>query len=157
MVGMFSNLGLRWDDLAWLRERTRLPLLAKGVLRAEDARRVFDSGFQGVIVSNHGGRQVDGAVAALDALVEVREALGENAVVLMDSGIRRGADVIKALAFGANAVMLGRPYVYGLAVAGQAGVERIIRNLMAEIDLTLALVGGHDVKALDRSWITLRP
>jgi lactate 2-monooxygenase len=157
MVGMFSNLGLRWDDLAWLRERTRLPLLAKGVLRADDARRVLDAGFQGVIVSNHGGRQVDGAVAALDALVEVRDALGDNALVLMDSGIRRGADVIKALALGANAVLLGRPYVYGLAVAGQKGVERVIRNLTAEIDLTLALVGGRDVKALDRSWITLRP
>src|SRR2546425_9256281 len=157
MVGMFSNLGLRWDDLAWLRERTRLPLLAKGVLRADDARRVLDAGFQGVIVSNHGGRQVDGAVAALDALVEVRDALGDEALVLMDSGIRRGADVITALALGANAVLLGRPYVYGLAVAGQGGVERVIRNLMAEIDLTLALVGGRDVKALDRSWITLRP
>jgi len=157
MVGMFSNLGLRWDDLAWLRELTRLPLLAKGVLRADDARRVLDTGFQGVIVSNHGGRQVDGAVAALDALVEVREALGANAMVLMDSGIRRGADVIKALALGASAVLLGRPYVYGLAVAGQTGVERVVRNLMAEIDLTLALVGGRDVKALDRSWITLQP
>src|SRR3984893_8398111 len=157
MVGMFSNLGLRWDDLAWLRERTRLPLLAKGVLRAEDARRVFDSGFQGVIVSNHGGRQVGGAVAALDALVEVRDALGDNAVVLMDSGIRRGADVIKALALGANAVLLGRPYVYGLAVAGQAGVERVIRNLTAEIDLTLALIGGRDMKSLERSWISPRP
>ena len=157
MVGMFSNLGLRWDDLAWLRELTRLPLLAKGVLRADDARRVLDTGFQGVIVSNHGGRQVDGAVAALDALVEVRDALGANAMVLMDSGIRRGADVIKALALGASAVLLGRPYVYGLAVAGQTGVERVIRNLMAEIDLTLALVGGRDVKALDRSWITLQP
>src|SRR5437660_5541688 len=157
MVGMFSNLGLRWDDLAWLRERTRLPLLAKGVLRAEDARRVLDAGFQGVIVSNHGSRQVDGAVAALDALVEVHFALGAKAVVLMDSGIRRGADVIKALALGANAVLLGRPYVYGLAVAGQAGVERVMRNLTAEIDLTLALTGGRDVKALDRSWITLRP
>jgi lactate 2-monooxygenase len=157
MVGMFSNLGLRWDDLGWLRARTRLPLLAKGVLRADDAHRVLDAGFQGVIVSNHGGRQVDGAIAALDALVEVRDALGDDAIVLMDSGIRRGADVIKALVLGANAVLLGRPYVYGLAVAGQAGVERVIRNLAAEIDLTLALVGGRDVKALDRSWISLRP
>jgi isopentenyl diphosphate isomerase/L-lactate dehydrogenase-like FMN-dependent dehydrogenase len=156
MVGMFSNLGLRWDDLAWLRERTRLPLLAKGVLRGDDARRVLDAGFQGVIVSNHGGRQVDGAIAALDALVEVRDALGSDAVVLMDSGIRRGADVIKALALGANAVLLGRPYVYALAVAGQAGVERVVRNLTAEIDLTLALAGGRDVKALDRSWVTQR-
>ena len=157
MVGMFSNLGLRWDDLKWLRERTRLPLLAKGVLRADDARRVLDAGFQGVVVSNHGGRQVDGSVAALDALVEVRDALGDDAVVLMDGGIRRGADVIKALALGANTVLLGRPYVYGLAVAGQAGVERVIRNLTAEIDLTLALIGGRDIKALDRSWISLRP
>ena len=157
MVAMFSNLGLRWDDLAWLRERTRLPLLAKGVLRADDARRVLDAGFQGVIVSNHGGRQVDGAVAALDALVEVRDALGADTLVLMDSGIRRGTDVIKALALGANAVLLGRPYVYGLAVGGQAGVERVIRNLTAEIDLTLAQIGAHDIKALDRSWITLRP
>src|SRR6202023_1002912 len=157
MVGMFSNLGLQWDDLKWLRERTRLPLLAKGVLRADDARRVLEAGFQGVIVSNHGGRQVDGAIAALDALVEVRDALGENALVLMDSGIRRGADVIKAMALGADAVLLGRPYAYGLAVAGQTGVERVIRNLMAEIDLTLALIGGRDVKGLDRSWITLRP
>ena len=157
MVGMFSNLALGWDDLAWLRERTRLPLLAKGVLRADDARRVLDAGFQGVIVSNHGGRQVDGAVAALDALVEVRDALGDSAVILMDSGIRRGADVVKALALGADAVLLGRPYVYGLAVAGQAGVERVIRNLAAEIDLTLALIGGRDVRALDRSWISLRP
>src|SRR2546425_2178914 len=157
MVGMFSNLGLRWDDLKWLRERTRLPLLAKGVLRADDARRVLEAGFQGVIVSNHGGRQVDGAVAALDALVEVRDAGGANAVVLMDSGIRRRADRLKALALGANAVLLGRPYVYGLAVAGQAGVERVIRNLAAEVDLTLALVGGSDVKALDRSWTSLQP
>ena len=157
MVGMFSNLGLQWDDLKWLRERTRLPLLAKGVLRADDARRVLEAGFQGVIVSNHGGRQVDGAIAALDALVEVRDALGENALVLMDSGIRRGADVIKAMALGADAVLLGRPYVYGLAVAGQAGVERVIRNLTAEIDLTLALIGGHDVNSLDRSWISPRP
>ena len=99
----------------------------------------------------------DRALASLDALVEVRDALGAKAVVLMDSGIRRGADVIKALALGANAVLLGRPYVYGLTVAGQAGVERVMRNLTAEIDLTLALTGGRDVKALDRSWITLRP
>src|SRR3989442_9844190 len=157
MVGMFANLGLRWDDLKWLRERTRLPLLAKGVLRADDARRVLDAGYQGVIVSNHGGRQVDGAVAALDALVEVRDELGANALVLMDSGIRRGADVIKALALGANAVLLGRPYVYGLAGPGEAGVERVIRNLTAEIDLTLALIGGADINSLDRSWISPRP
>src|SRR5438309_1109230 len=148
MVAMFSNLGLRWDDLSWLRERTRLPLLAKGVLRGDDARRVLDAGFQGVIVSNHGGRQVDGAIAALDALVEVRDALGADAVVLMDSGIRRGADVIKALALGADAVLLGRPYVYGLAGAGQEGVERVIRNPTAEVDPTLGRIGRRDVNPL---------
>src|SRR2546421_1779621 len=156
MVGMFSNLGLRWDDLSWLRERTRLPLLAKGVLRGDDARRVLDAGFPGVIVSNHGGRPVDGAIAALEALVWVRDAVGADAEELLDSGIRRGADVIKALALGANAVLLGRPYVYALAVAGQAGVERVVRNLTAEIERTLALAGGRGARAWDRSWVTQR-
>jgi isopentenyl diphosphate isomerase/L-lactate dehydrogenase-like FMN-dependent dehydrogenase len=157
MVAMFSHLGLQWKDLAWLRDQTRLPLLAKGILRGDDARRVLDAGFEGIIVSNHGGRQVDGSVAALDALVEVRAAVGNGAVVLMDSGIRRGPDVIKALALGANAVLLGRPYAYGLAVAGQTGVERVIRILMAEIDLALALIGAPDVSSLDRSWLALSP
>src|SRR2546430_10861141 len=126
MAAMFSNLGLRWDALAGLRDLTRLPLLAKGVLRADDARRVLDAGVQGVVVSNHGGRQVDGAVAALDALVEVRRELGPDATVLMDGGIRRGADVVKALCLGADAVLLGRPYAYGLAVGGRPGVEEVI-------------------------------
>lgn len=153
MHATFPNLGLTWDDLAWLREQTDLPLLVKGVLRGDDALRARECGVDGVIVSNHGGRQVDGAVAALDALVEVREAVGSDAVVLMDSGIRRGADVLKALALGADAVLLGRPYVYGLAVGGQAGVEAVIRHLMAETDLTLALAGGVRARDLDSSWI----
>ncbi len=153
MLATFPNLGLTWGDLAWLRERTELPLLVKGVLRGEDAVRARECGVDGVIVSNHGGRQVDGAVAALDALVEVREALGSKAVVLMDSGIRRGADVLKALALGADAVLLGRPYAYGLAVGGQEGVEAVIRHLMAETDLTLALAGGKRARDLDSSWI----
>ena len=153
MLGTFPNLALTWDDLAWLRGETELPLLVKGVLTAEDAVRARESGVDGVIVSNHGGRQVDGAVAALDALVQVREALGAEAVVLMDSGIRRGSDVLKALALGADAVLLGRPYAYGLAVGGQEGVETVIRHLMADIDLTLALAGGIRARDLDRSWI----
>ena len=107
----------------------------------------------GVVVSNHGGRQVDGAVAALDALVEVRDALPE-AVVLMDGGIRCAADVLKAIALGADAVLLGRPYAYALAVGGQRGVEELIQNLMAEIDLTLALAGAHSIRELDRSWLS---
>jgi lactate 2-monooxygenase len=153
MLATFPNLGLKWDDLAWLRDQTELPVLVKGVLTAEDALLARDQGVDGVIVSNHGGRQVDGAVAALDALLEVRAALGPEAVVLMDSGIRRGADVLKAIALGADAVLLGRPYAYGLAVGGQDGVETVIRHLMAETDLTLALAGGTRARDLDSSWI----
>jgi isopentenyl diphosphate isomerase/L-lactate dehydrogenase-like FMN-dependent dehydrogenase len=153
MLATFPNLGLTWDDLDWLRGRTSLPLLVKGVLTAEDAELALQHGMDGVIVSNHGGRQVDGAVAALDALVEVRDAL-PDAVVLMDGGIRSAADVLKAVALGADAVLLGRPYAYALAVGGARGVEELIQNLMAEIDLTLALAGGHSVRDLDRSWLT---
>jgi lactate 2-monooxygenase len=153
MLATFPNLGLTWDDLRWLRGRTELPLLVKGVLTAEDALLARDCGVDGIVVSNHGGRQVDGAVAALDALTEVREAVGPDVVVLMDSGIRRGADVLKALALGADAVLLGRPYAYGLAVGGQEGVETVIRHLMAETDLTLALIGGTRARELDTSWI----
>jgi lactate 2-monooxygenase len=153
MLATFPNLGLTWDNLAWLRERTRVPLLVKGVLTGEDALRARECGVDGIVVSNHGGRQVDGAVAALDALVEVRDVLGPEAVVLMDGGIRRGADVLKALALGADAVLLGRPYAYGLAVGGQEGVETVIRHLMAETDLTLALIGGTRAADLNSSWI----
>jgi len=153
MLATFSNLGLRWDDLEWLRGQTKLPILVKGVLTADDAALALEHGMDGVIVSNHGGRQVDGAVGALDALVEVRDALPE-AVVLMDSGIRCAADVLKAMALGADAVLLGRPYAYALAVGGQRGVEELIQNLMAEIDLNLALAGGHSIRDLDRSWLT---
>jgi lactate 2-monooxygenase len=153
-LAAFPNLGLSWADLAWLRERTDLPVLLKGILTAEDARLALEHGVDGIVVSNHGGRQVDGAVAALDALVEVRDAVGPEAALLMDGGIRRGADVLKALALGADAVLLGRPYVYGLAVGGGAGVEAVIRQLAAELDLTLALAGGRSVRELDRSTVT---
>ena len=153
MLATFPNLGLEWGDLDWLRGQTTLPILVKGVLTADDAREALAHGVDGIVVSNHGGRQVDGAVAALDALVEVRDAL-PDAVVLMDGGIRCAADVLKAMALGADAVLLGRPYAYALAVGGTRGVEELIQNLMAEIDLTLALAGGHSVRDLDRSWLT---
>jgi lactate 2-monooxygenase len=153
MLATFPNIGLTWDDLDWLREQTTLPILVKGVLNADDAQLALQHGVDGVIVSNHGGRQFDGAVAALDALVEVRDAL-PDAVVLMDGGIRSAADVLKAMALGADAVLLGRPYAYALAVGGQRGVEELIQNLLAELDLNLALAGAHSVRELDRSWLT---
>ena len=152
-LSAFPNLALTWDDLARLREWTSLPVLLKGIVRGDDARRALDHGIDGIVVSNHGGRQVDGSVAALDALVDVREAVGPDAVVLMDSGIRTGADVVKAVALGANAVLLGRPYVYGLAVGGQEGVEAVIAQLAAEVDLTMALSGARSVADLDPSLV----
>jgi lactate 2-monooxygenase len=153
MLATFPNLGLTWEDLAWLREQTELPLLVKGVLTGEDAEHARERGVDGICVSNHGGRQVDGAVASLDALVEVRDAVGPDYPLFVDGGIRQGADVLKALCLGADAVLLGRPYAYGLAVGGQEGVQAVIRNLAAETDLTLALMGGHVARELDRSWI----
>jgi lactate 2-monooxygenase len=153
-LSVFSNLGLTWADVAWLRERTELPILVKGVLTAEDARLALEHGVDGIVVSNHGGRQVDGSVAALDALVEVRGAVGPEATVLMDSGVRSGSDIVKAIALGADAVLLGRPYAYGLAVGGQAGVEAVIRQLAAELDITLALVGARAARDLDASMVT---
>jgi lactate 2-monooxygenase len=153
MLGMFPNLALQWDDLAYLRELTSLPVLVKGVLTGEDAVRALAEGVDGIVVSNHGGRQVDGAVASLDALVEVRAAVGPEATVLVDGGVRCGADVVKATALGADAVLVGRPYVYALAVGGQAGVAALIEQLAAETDLTLALMGARSIAELDLSWI----
>jgi lactate 2-monooxygenase len=153
VLATFPNLGLTWTDLDWLRGQTELPLLVKGVLAAEDAGLAFEHGADGIVVSNHGGRQVDGSIAALDALVEVRAAVGPEPTVLMDGGIRRGADVLKALALGADCVLLGRPYAYGLAVGGREGVEAVIRHLVADTDLTLALLGARSVDELDSTWI----
>jgi lactate 2-monooxygenase len=153
MLSMFPNLGLRWDDLAYLRELTSLPILVKGVLTAEDAVRALAAGVDGIVVSNHGGRQVDGAVAALDALIEVRAGVGAEATVLVDGGVRGGADVVKAMALGANAVLVGRPYVYALAVGGEPGVAALIEQLAAETDLTLALLGAGSIAEVDSSWI----
>jgi isopentenyl diphosphate isomerase/L-lactate dehydrogenase-like FMN-dependent dehydrogenase len=140
-VGVFSNPAVTWDDLSTLRALTNLPIVLKGILHPDDAREARERGMQGVIVSNHGGRQVDGAVAALDALPGVVEAVGDDLAVMLDSGIRCGADVVKALALGARAVGLGRPYLWGLAIDGEEGVRAVLLNLLAELDLTFALSG----------------
>ena len=153
----FSNPAVTWADLAWLREQTKLPIVLKGILRADDARRALDAGVDGLIVSNHGGRQVDGSIGALDALPPVREAVGTDFPVLFDSGIRTGADILKALALGANAVCLGRPYVWGLALHGQAGVEHVLRCLLAELDLTVALSGYTEVSQIGPSALMRAP
>jgi L-lactate dehydrogenase (cytochrome) len=153
MLATFPNLGLTWNDLAWLRERLDVPLLVKGVVTAEDALLAREHGVDGILVSNHGGRQVDGSVAALDALIEIRAALGRDYPLLLDGGIRRGADVVKAMALGADAVLIGRLYTYGLAVGGSEGVAAVIRQLLAEVDLTLALCGGTSLSGLDASLV----
>ncbi|MGW4569516.1 alpha-hydroxy-acid oxidizing protein, partial [Streptomyces sp. NPDC004561] len=140
-LGLFGDPGHTWPDLAFLREHWDGPIVLKGVLHPDDARLAADAGMDGVVVSNHGGRQVAGSVAAADALPGVAAAVGDRLTVLFDSGVRTGDDVFKALALGARAVLLGRPYVYGLGLDGQAGVEHVVRCVLAELDLTLALSG----------------
>jgi lactate 2-monooxygenase len=142
-AGVFGNPALTWDDLAFLREHWDGPIALKGIQQSDDARRAVDAGMDGIVVSNHGGRQVDGAVASLDALPIIAHAVGDQIEVLFDSGVRTGADVLKALALGAKAVLLGRPYVYGLALDGEEGVRHVLRCLLAELELTLRL-SGHD-------------
>jgi isopentenyl diphosphate isomerase/L-lactate dehydrogenase-like FMN-dependent dehydrogenase len=140
-VAVFSDPSVTWERLAMLREHTSLPIVLKGIVHPDDARAAVEQGADGVIVSNHGGRQVDGAIGALEALPGVAAAVGDRATVLFDSGIRSGADAFKALALGARAVLVGRPCMWGLAVAGEEGVRHVLRNLLAELDLTLALSG----------------
>ncbi|MCU0447539.1 MAG: lactate 2-monooxygenase [Microscillaceae bacterium] len=138
---IFTNPELTWDDFKVLREHTKLPIILKGILHPDDARMAMDYGADGVVVSNHGGRQVDGSVGALDMLPKVVEAIGDRGTVLFDSGIRRGSDVFKAIALGAKAVLLGRSYAYGLALNGEEGVKEVTMNLIADADLTLGLSG----------------
>ncbi|MFD2795422.1 alpha-hydroxy-acid oxidizing protein [Promicromonospora vindobonensis] len=158
-LDVFSRSTLTWTDLAWLRERTTLPLLVKGIQHPDDARAALDHGADGIIVSNHGGRQVDNAVAALDTLAPVADAVRTHAgtdpaqppvPVLFDSGIRTGADVFTALALGADAVLLGRPWVYGLALAGADGVRAVTEHVLAELDLTMALAGVTETGQIGR-------
>lgn len=156
-LDIYSNPGLTWDTLATVRSRTRLPVLVKGVLHPDDARRAVEIGMDGVIVSNHGGRQVDGAVASLDALPGIRAAVGPDRPVLLDSGVRTGSDVVKAMALGATAVTLGRPYIYGLALAGADGVRDVIDNVVAELDLTLGLSGVGSVRDLPADLLVPGP
>ena len=144
---------LDWDDFAWMREQWKGPLFIKGVLDPQDAARAVDLGASGVIVSNHGGRQLDGAPASLDALPAVVARVGDRAEVLLDGGIRRGSDIVKALCLGAKAVCIGRPYLYGLAAAGPRGVSEILSILRAEVVRAMTLMGVDRLEDLDRSWL----
>jgi isopentenyl diphosphate isomerase/L-lactate dehydrogenase-like FMN-dependent dehydrogenase len=150
-AGLFSNTSLTWNDLAWLRRQTRLPILLKGILHPDDARLALDHGADGIIVSNHGGRQIDGAVAALDALPPIVAAVQQKIPVLFDSGIRYGSDAIKAMALGARAVLLGRLYLWGLAIAGEQGVRDVVQNFLADLDITMGLSGFRSIRELDAS------
>ena len=156
-IQVFSDPSRTWEKLSVLRDNTKLPLLVKGILHPDDARRAVQAGMDGVVVSNHGGRQVDGSIAALDALGGVVEAIGQESTVLFDSGIRTGADALKALALGARAVLLGRPYVWGLAVGGEDGVVQALRSFLADFDLTLALSGLASVEEVDSSILVEGP
>ena len=137
----FSNPSSLWENLSVIRNCTKLPIILKGIQHADDAKKAIDNGADGIIVSNHGGRQLDGAIGSLDTLASIAEAVGDKTTILFDSGIRRGADVFKAMALGAKAVLVARPYVYGLALAGEQGVKEVIGNLLADTDLTLGLAG----------------
>ena len=146
----YSRPSLTWNNLAYLRGVTKLPLVLKGIQHVNDATRAVEEGVDGIIVSNHGGRQVDGARGSLDALPGVVDAVNGRIPLLFDSGVRGGADIFKALAIGATAVVLGRPYAYGLAIAGETGVREVVENFAAELDLTLGLAGYVSVRALNR-------
>lgn len=149
------DAGLTWDDVDWLRSITSLPVVIKGIVRGDDAARAVERGVAGIIVSNHGGRQLDTAIPSIRALPEVVDAVAGRAEVMMDGGVRRGTDVIKAVALGASAVMLGRPVVWGLAVGGEAGARRVLDLMRAEIDLAMALCGCPSVGDISRDLIAM--
>ena len=148
-LDVFSRPSLSWDNLAFLRERTKLPIVLKGIQHPDDAVLAIKHGVDGIIVSNHAGRQIDGAIGSLDALVDIVAKVNGRIPVLFDSGVRSGSDVFKAMALGATAVLVGRPYVYGLAIAGAAGAEAVLRNIIAEFDLVLGLSGHTSAQDLD--------
>ena len=148
-LDVFSRPSLTWDNLAFLRERTKLPIVLKGIQHPDDAVLAIKHGVDGIIVSNHAGRQIDGAIGSLDALVDIVAKVNGRIPVLFDSGVRSGSDVFKAMALGATAVLVGRPYVYGLAIAGAAGAEAVLRNIIAEFDLVLGLSGHTSAQDLD--------
>lgn len=151
---LFSKPSLSWNDIKELKKITKLPIIVKGILHTEDAKKAVEYGLDGIVVSNHGGRQLSSCITAIEALPPIVEAVGGKIPILMDSGIRGGADVFKAIALGANAVMVGRPYVYGLGIAGEDGVREVIQNIKAELDITMQLTGCTKVSEITRDILT---
>ena len=149
-AGLLIDPALTWSEIDWLRSVTSLPLLVKGIMTAEDARLAVEHGVAAIVVSNHGGRQLDGAPATIEVLPEVVEAVQGRCEVLLDGGIRRGTDILKALALGASAVLIGRAYIWGLAAAGEEGVTRVLALLRNELELAMALCGRRSVQEIDR-------
>jgi 4-hydroxymandelate oxidase len=156
-AGQFFDASLTWEDLGWLRTLSPLPIVLKGVMTAEDARLAIDAGVDALVVSNHGGRQLDGAAAALDVLPEVVDAVGGRIEVMVDGGVRRGVDIVKALALGARAVLIGRPYLWGLAVGGEAGVQWVLERLRDELRLAMGLTGATRVDQITSAMVGPAP
>lgn len=152
-TSIYSNPCTTWGDLKFLREQTKLPIILKGILHPDDARKALDFGMDGILVSNHGGRQVDGSISTFEALPAIVETVNEKIPILLDSGVRGGADIFKALALGARAVCIGRPYVYGLTLAGEEGVYEVLRNFMTDFELTMGLAGCKNVSEITRETI----
>ena len=154
-IATYSNPSITWDDLKFLRSQTKLPIVLKGILHPQDARKAVDFGMDGIIVSNHGGRQVDGAISTIDVLPPIFAAVDNRIPVLLDSGVRSGADIFRALALGATAVCIGRPYVYGLALAGEHGIYSVLRNFLADFELTMGLSGCKEISEINRDCLQL--
>jgi lactate 2-monooxygenase len=153
-VSTYSNPCTTWDDLKFLKAQTKLPVLLKGILSPGDAKKALAYGVDGIIISNHGGRQVDGAIGTFEALPGIVDAVSDKVPVLLDSGIRGGADAFKALALGAKAVCIGRPYAYGLALAGENGVLSVLNNFMADFELTMGLAGCKNIQEIQKEMLT---
>ncbi|MBK6352385.1 MAG: alpha-hydroxy-acid oxidizing protein [Saprospiraceae bacterium] len=155
-IDLYSRPNLNWEDIKWLRSITKLPILLKGILHPADALRTIDAGIDGIIVSNHGGRQIDQVISSLDALKEIKKRVPANYPLLLDSGVRTGTDIFTALALGAKGILLGRPYVYALALHGKEGVLEYCRNLLAEFEITMSLAGSKSLQELNTDFLTTK-
>lgn len=153
-INIYSRPSLNWEDLSWLRRQTSLPILLKGILHHEDARKALNYEIDGIIVSNHGGRQIDGAISSIEALPAIVKSVEGQIPIILDSGVRTGADIFKALALGAAAVSIGRPYVYALALGGEKGVTHLIKNILSDFELTMSLAGARSVDEIDSSYLS---